>query len=151
MIITFFGHSGFIGTKEYEEKLLSFLEKNIGENTVQMYLGGYGGFDEFAYSCCKKYKENHPKASLIFVTPYITLEYQKNHLDRLKSLYDIILYPEIEDKPKRFAIYYRNKFMVESADFVITYVVHSYGGAYTAYKIAKRRGKNIFNLGKANE
>lgn len=151
MIITFFGHSGFIGTKEYEEKLLSFLEKNVGENPVQMYLGGYGGFDEFAYSCCKKYKENHPKASLIFVTPYITLEYQKNHLDRLKSLYDIILYPEIEDKPKRFAIYYRNKFMVESADFVITYVVHSYGGAYTAYKIAKRRGKNIFNLGKANE
>ncbi|MBO5009275.1 MAG: hypothetical protein J6D20_01030 [Clostridia bacterium] len=151
MIITFFGHSGFIGTKEYEEKLLSFLEKNVGENPVQMYLGGYGGFDEFAYSCCKKYKENHPKASLIFVTPYITLEYQKNHLNRLKSLYDIILYPEIEDKPKRFAIYYRNKFMVESADFVITYVVHSYGGAYTAYKIAKRRGKNIFNLGKANE
>lgn len=151
MIITFFGHSGFIGTKEYEEKLLSFLEKNVGDNPVQMYLGGYGGFDEFAYSCCKKYKENHPKASLIFVTPYITLEYQKNHLDRLKSLYDIILYPEIEDKPKRFAIYYRNKFMVESADFIITYVVHSYGGAYTAYKIAKRRGKNIFNLGKANE
>ena len=151
MIITFFGHSGFIGTKEYEEKLLSFLEKNVGDNPVQMYLGGYGGFDEFAYSCCKKYKENHPKASLIFVTPYITLEYQKNHLDRLKSLYDIILYPEIEDKPKRFAIYYRNKFMVESADFIITYVVHSYDGAYTAYKIAKRRGKNIFNLGKANE
>ena len=151
MIITFFGHSDFIGTKEYEEKLLPFLEKNVGDAPVQMYLGGYGGFDEFAYSCCKRYKENHPKASLVFVTPYITLEYQKKHLERLKSLYDIILYPEIEDKPKRFAIYYRNKFMVESADFVITYVVHRYGGAYTAYNLAKRCEKNIFNLGKVNE
>lgn len=151
MIITFFGHSDFIGTKEYEEKLLSVLEKAVGNKPAQMYLGGYGGFDEFAYSCCKRYKENHPKALLVFVTPYITLEYQKNHLERLKSLYDVILYPEIEDKPKRFAIYYRNKFMVESANFVITYVVHRYGGAYTAYNLVKRCGKNIFNLGKVNE
>ena len=61
--------------------------------------------------------------------------------------YDAILYPEIEDKPLRFAITYRNKYMVERADYVIAYIDHDWGGAYTAYKHAIRKNKSIFNLG----
>ena len=65
--------------------------------------------------------------------------------------YDSILYPEIEDKPKRYAITYRNKYMVEKADYVVAYVSHDWGDAYTAYKHAKRKGKEIFNLAKFEE
>ena len=55
-------------------------------------------------------------------------------------------YPEIENKPKRYAITYRNRYMAEKADYVIAYVSHGWGGAYATYMYAKRREKEIFNL-----
>lgn len=151
MIVTFCGHANFSGSNEYEKKILSFLEDTVGDNAADMYLGGYGGFDEFAYRCCKKYKNTHPNVSLVFITPYLTLDYQRNHLDIQKDRYDLILFPEIEDKPKRFAIVYRNRYMVEMADYVVAYVSHNWGGAYESYRYAKRKGKKIINLAAFNE
>ena len=147
MIITFCGHACFVGSEEYEKKILALLEETAGDNPADMFLGGYGGFDSFAYNVCKKYKASHPSVSLIFVTPYITEQYQKNHLEFIKNMYDDIIYPEIENKPKRFAVFYRNRYMVDRADFVIAYVNRSYGGAYDTYKYASGKGKIIFNLG----
>ena len=146
MIVTFCGHSSFCKTEEYEKKVLSFFEERIGDSAVDFYLGGYGNFDSFAYDCAKKYKATHPKASLIFVTPYFDISYQKNHLEAIKSKYDDIFYPEIEDKPRKFAITYRNRYMVEVADCVIAYVTHDWGGAYTTYRYAKGKGKEILNI-----
>ncbi|MBE6703532.1 MAG: hypothetical protein E7585_09035 [Ruminococcaceae bacterium] len=146
MIVTFCGHAHFHEAQEDEQKIIAFLEGKVGDQPADIYLGGYGGFDGFAYRCCKKYKETHPKVALVFVTPYLTVGYQKNHMDEWRTRYDSIIYPEIEGKPKRFAITYRNKYMVEKADFVVVYITHDWGGAYTAYKHAKRKGKKIFNL-----
>ena len=81
MIVVFCGHAQFRGTEEYERKILDFLEEKIGDQPADMYLGGYGDFDDFAYDCCKKYKETHSNISLVFVTPYLTAEYQRNHLN----------------------------------------------------------------------
>ena len=97
MIVTFCGHTQFSKSEEYEQQILAFLEEKVGDQPADMYLGGYGSFDSFAYDCCKKYKETHPNVSLVFVTPYLTINYQKNHLDYQKTRYDSILYPEIED------------------------------------------------------
>ena len=146
MILTFCGHSHFKRSIDYEEELLAYLEKTVGDNTVDMYLGGYGNFDNFAYDCCKIYKKNHPNVNLIFITPYMTIEYQRNHLSEAKKRYDCIIYPEIESKPKRYAITYRNRFMVEKADIVIAYVAYKRGGAYAMYSYAKRKKKPIFNM-----
>lgn len=151
MILTFCGHAQFIKTEEYENRILSLLEEIIGFDPAEIYLGGYGGFDNFAYECCRKYKQIHPNISLVFVTPYVTLEYQKNHLDDQKRRYDYIIYPEIEDKPKRYAISYRNKYMVEKSDCVIAYVLHKWGGAYSTYTYAKRKGKTVLNIAEFDE
>lgn len=148
MIITFCGHSDFLKTENYEKELLAILEKEVGNSSAEFYLGGYGNFDDFAYSCCKKFKEMNTNVSLVFVTPYITPEYQKNHLEFQKTKYDSILYPPIEKAPLRFAISYRNKYMVESSDLVIAFIEHEYGGAYQTYKYAKKKGKKIYNLTK---
>lgn len=147
MIVTFCGHAQFTGAKEYEKRILSFLEEKIGNQFAEMYFGGYGSFDWFVYECCKKYKEMHPNVSLIFVTPYLNID---NQLIQEKK-YDSIIYPEIENKPKRYAITYRNKYMVEKADYVIAYVSHDWGGAYTTYRYAKKLGKEIFNLAEFEE
>ena len=145
MTVTFFGHSSFVGTPEHESRILKFLSEKIGDKTASIYLGDKGGFDSFAYTCCDKYRQSHKNTSLIYVTPYITPSYQKKLLCYQKR-FDAIIYPQIEDKPIRFAISYRNKFMVDSADYVVTYVSHSYGGAYKAYKYAHTKRKSVFNL-----
>jgi uncharacterized phage-like protein YoqJ len=123
-----------------------YLTVKIGDNPAELYLGGYGAFDAFAFLCAKKYKSTHQNTRLVFVTPYITPEYQHNHLEYYKFQYDEIIYPEIENTPPRFAISKRNKWMVEKSDYVIAYIDHSWGGAYQTYKHAKRKEKEVFNL-----
>ena len=61
-------------------------------------------------------------------------------------MYDSIIYPEIENKPKRYAITYCNRYMVEKADFVVAYITHDWGGAYKTYKYAKQKKKEILNI-----
>ncbi|MBQ9117071.1 MAG: hypothetical protein IJY04_08595 [Clostridia bacterium] len=128
------------------KKKLDLLEKTVGSQYAEMYLGGYGDFDSFAYNCCKKYKQTHPDTLLVFVTPYITVEYQRSTLDYQKLRYDTIIYPEIENRPLKFAITYRNKWMVDKADFLICAIEHEYGGAYKTYRYAKTQKKQIFNI-----
>ena len=146
MIVTFCGHAQYIATKEDKQRLLTKLEEVIGDAPAEFYLGGYGAFDAFAYACAKAYQKKHPKAKLVLVTPYMTLDYQKNRLEPQKDLYDSIYYPELENVPLKFAILERNKHMVEKADYVIAYVDHTWGGAYQAYKHAQRKKKPLFNL-----
>ncbi len=146
MIITFCGHATFVGTKEMENRLLDCFDQVACQESIDFYLGGYGAFDEFAFAACKKYKEMHIDTRLIFITPYITEQYQKKVLFLEKDRYDEILYPAIENKPLRFAISYRNQWMIEKADLVIAFVERDWGGAYKSYRYAKRKGKRIFNL-----
>lgn len=146
MIVTFCGHSQFRRTEELDRELLTILEEKIGDVPADLYLGGYGDFDRFAYDCCRKYKETHPNVSLVYVTPYLTAKYQRNHLEYEKTRYDAILYPDIEKIPPRLAIVYRNRYMVEMADLVVAYVSHSSGGAYATYQHAQKKGKVIYNL-----
>lgn len=52
----------------------------------------------------------------------------------------------IETVPRRFAISYRNRWMLERADYVIAYVDHTWGGAWQWYEKAKRMGLCVNNL-----
>ena len=131
--------------------MLGLLKDAIGEEDVDFLLGGYGGFDTFAYDCCKLYKKEHPRARLIFVTPYITEDYQRNHLKDAERKFDEIIYPDIENVPKKFAILYRNRYMMECADLVVAYITREFGGAFTSFRYAKKLGKNIVNLGEKEE
>ena len=45
--------------------------------------------------------------------------------------------------PRRFAISYRNRWMVESADVVVAYVLHDWGGAAKTLRYAKQKKKQI--------
>lgn len=147
MILTFCGHTYFSQTEEYERKFLSILEEKVGDAAADFYLGGYGAFDTFAFECCKQYKQTHPNVHLVLITPYLTPEFQKNHLQFYKRIYDSILFPDVLTKvPPRFAILRRNKWMVEQADVVVACIEHTYGGAYQTYRHAQIKKKEIFNL-----
>ena len=58
MVITFCGHSKYEGSEKDEIKILELLNQKAGNNPVDFFLGGYGGFDWFTYRCAKKFQKN---------------------------------------------------------------------------------------------
>ena len=147
MTITFFGHASTPPSAELERKIMELLQKRIGEEKAELFLGNCGNFDRLAYECGKKYRNEHSSTSLIFVTPYIITDSRKAPLICHANGYDSILYPPIENRPRKYAIIYRNRFMAEKADLIIAYINHCSGGAYQACRYAKGKGKSIYNLG----
>lgn len=145
MVISFFGHSDYLGNTNDVKRMLALLECVVKDNKVDFYLGGYGRFDSFALKCAKIYKEIHPASKLIFVSPYID-----KWLDQRKSIlaetYDEIVYPELEHVPQRFAISKRNEWIVNQSDYIFCYVRTHFGGAYNALLYAKRHNKPYYNL-----
>lgn len=152
MIITFIGHR-FV--YEYD-KLCDMVEKCIlknaeHENSISFYCGGYGSFDNLCAKVCSKIKQKLKNCEIVFVTPYITISYQKNTELLLKEkIYTSVIYPPLEKTPAKFAIVKRNRWMIEEADLVIAYVNKTFGGAYSSLSYAKRKNKRIINLADAS-
>ena len=77
------------------------------------------------------------------VLAYLPIE--KNKYDNLTNT----IYPEgLETVPKRFAISWRNKWMIQQSDVVVTYVTRTYGGAWQFKAMAERQGKTVIELNK---
>ena len=120
MVIAFFGHSNCQGSSELEAEMFSILKEKIGDQKAELLFGAYGNFDNFAYQCAAKYKRSHPNTSLVLVTPYRGRDYENEK-------FDIVIYPGLEKIPYRFAIAYRNRWMIDQADLLICYIDHSWG------------------------
>ena len=68
----------------------------------------------------------------------------KNELNASDSVY-----PEgIECVPPRFAIDYRNKWMLNNSEYVVCYVKYNFGGANKFYKLSEKMKKHVINLNK---
>ncbi len=139
MICTFFGYkdapqSVYVPLKAAIIKLIE------EENADTFYVGNQGSFDRMAYSVMKKLAPSYPDIRYSVVPAYIPTE--KGNMN-----YPDSLVPEgIETVPKRFAIRFRNKWMIDKADIVVAYVVHSYGGAAKFVEMAERKGKRTIRL-----
>ena len=145
MIITFCGHSNCLFSDEEKEKLKQLLIKEIRKNpTCKFYLGGYGDFDSLCLRTLRELKTVFPNIELLFITPYLDSNYSK--LELAKYYYDDIVFPPIENIPRKFAILKRNEWMVDSADLVIAYVKYSWGGAAKTLKYAKRNKVSTINI-----
>ena len=148
MTVAFFGHSAYTAGAGDEEKLLAILTEKIGDEPAELLFGGSGAFDSFALYCAKKYQQAHPNVKLVLVPPERIEVGHKDAKEHSVSVYDEVLYPKIKEKPARYAISYRNKWMVERSDLVIMYITHKSTVAHQAYRCAQRKKKPIFNIGK---
>ena len=145
MIITFCGHSNFLGSLEEEKRVLKLLEEVARGHQVDFYLGGYGGFDNFALQCATSYKQSHKNTKIIFITPYLD-KWLNERKEIFEKYYDEIVYPEMECVPQRLAIIKRNEWMIDQADYLFAYVNKHYGGAYKTLLYAHNRKKPYKNL-----
>lgn len=139
MIITFCGHRELYDEKEVKVWLERVTENLIVNGAEKFYLGGYGAFDRLAASVLAEQKKRYPQIELVLILPY---------LNRRKNirLYDSSLYPPLESVPKKLAIVRRNRWMVDQADVVVSYVLHSWGGAATTLEYAKQKKKRIISF-----
>lgn len=140
MTCTFFGHSDCPdGIKPIlKEKLNELILKN-GVN--KFYVGNNGHFDYIARTTLAELKNEYPQIEF-----YVVLAYLENRKDDFGDYADTVFPEGIESIPYRFAICYRNEWMINRSDYVITYVRHPSGGAAKYREIAERRKKTVIDL-----
>ena len=139
---TFFGHRYV--SQNIEPTLRSTLIDLIENHKVDLfYVGNHGGFDAMVRRVLRELSDKYP------IRYYVVLAYMPTKRGEFdcNDYSDTILPDGIETVPKRFAITYRNKWMIEQSDFVVTYVVHdAASGAAQFKRLAVRRGKKIREL-----
>ena len=139
MVCTFFGHKDT--PKEIEPTLRSTLIDLIeNKNATNFYVGNNGNFDSMV---CHQLEELSEIYDIKYSVVLAYLPTEKNKYDDLTHT----IYPEgLETVPKRFAISWRNKWMIQQSDIVVTYVTHNFGGAWQFKKMAERLNKHVINL-----
>ena len=136
--VCFFGHSDTPWSiqPKLREVILDLID-NKGAD--EFYVGTHGNFDRMVASVLSKLSETRAFRCYI-VLAYPPAEKEKPRADHT------ILPDEIEYIPPKFAINYRNKFMIEVADIVVTYVKHSRGGAAKYKLLAEKKNRQIIEL-----
>lgn len=136
MICTFFGHSNA------PDNIYPVLEKTIAEVMekypgIEFYVGHNGHFDGMARTALKKLSARYT----------VVLAYIPGKSDKVLYRDEETIYPEgLETAPKRFAISYRNKWLVNNSDMVIAYICHTASRAAEFVKSAEHRGKPVINI-----
>lgn len=140
---TFFGHRDSPETLRpaLRQAILQMIETH---GVDQFYVGHQGRFDRMALAELQKAALRYPHIRYAVVYAYLPTHPRLSPDEALP--YSHTLLPEgIEKKPKRFAISYRNRWMVERSDFVIAYVLYR-GGAMQFVELAQRKGKAVHFL-----
>lgn len=139
MICTFFGHRDTSPEiKTLLRQVISDLIEKQGVN--RFYVGNQGNFDTMARSLLAEFEQSHG------ISYEIVLAYLPRQENPLCDTDHTLLPEGIESVPPRFAIEYRNKWMIDHSDIVVTYVRHSFGGAAKFKGIATKKKKTIFEL-----
>lgn len=140
---TFFGHRDCPET--IKPKIHAAVVDLIENHGVTMfYVGNQGNFDHMVRSVLKEVTTAYPEVGYAVVLAYMPSDKSPNFLEDFS---DTMLPEGIEKVPKRYAILWRNKWMVTHADYVMTYITHSYGGAAKFQELAKKMSKSIYLLG----
>ena len=138
---TFFGHREC--PDRVKLKLRETLVDLIVNHGVDMfYVGNQGLFDAIVRSTLRDLQKEHPEIGYAVVLAYMPGE-QNDYDD-----YSDTMLPEgIESVHPRYAISWRNDWLLKKANYVVTYITHSWGGAAQYATKAKKLGKMVINLG----
>jgi len=143
LVCSFFGHSNC--PDSIRQNLKEEIVKIIGgPETVYFYVGHQGHFDGMVRSIMKELIKEGYDINYSVVLAY--MPGKKYEFDASNEYADT-MYPEgLESVHPKFAITWRNNWMVEQADVILCYVKYHTGGAYQFVEKARRKGKKIINL-----
>ena len=137
---TFFGHRDCPDSlKAMIRSVVIDLITNYGID--MFYVGHQGGFDGLVRSVLYEITQEHPQVYYAVVLAYMPSESSAS-----SDTSDTMLPEGIELVHPRYAISWRNNWMLQHSDFVVAYVAHSWGGAARYMQKAIRSGKTVINL-----
>lgn len=135
---TFFGHRDC--PSEIKEKLRDVLIDLTENQAVDMfYVGNNGAFDRLVRAVLRDLAQEYPQIQYAVVLERMPTE-------QGGTAQDTMLPEGIEEVPPRFAISWRNNWMLQKSNFVVCYVTRSWGGAAKFAETAKRRKKTVINI-----
>ena len=134
---TFFGHGDCPETK-YSNILQAIQNLITEKNIITFYVGTQGNFDSLVYRALCNLRADFPQIRIYRVLAYLPKD---NSL-----ISDSILLEGIELIHPRYAISWRNRWMIKRSDYVIAYITYNYGGAARFVNEAERRGKTIIRV-----
>ena len=137
---TFFGHREC--SDSIKIQLREVLIDLITSHNVDMfYVGNQGQFDAIVRGALRELKEEYPQINYAVVLAYIP-----GKQTEYDDYSDTMLPDGIESIHPRYAISWRNNWMLQQADYVVTYITHSWGGAAQFAEKAKHQKKTVINL-----
>lgn len=139
---TFFGHRDC--PSSIRPRLRDTLIDLIEHHSVDMfYVGRQGAFDAMVRSVLKELILEYPHIRYAVVLERIPGK--RNESDP-RDYSDTMLPEGIENVHPRYAIPWRNKWMLNHSDYVVTHIIHAWGGAQQFTEKAKRHKKIVINL-----
>ena len=136
---TFFGHRECPSTVKprLREIIVELIEQHAADT---FYVGNKGAFDRTVPSVLRELKGEYPQIEYAVVL-------ERFHEKReYEDTSDTLLPEGIECVPPRFAIAWRNRWMLRQSDYVVTYITHSFGGAAQFAEMAVRQRKTVINI-----
>jgi len=118
------------------------IETLVNDGYTEFIFSNWSDFDSAARIAVISLRMRFPNIKTIYYQAFKTEDKQQS----LKK-YDEVIYPPIEDKPKKQEITYRNYAMIDSSDFCIFYIVpNKSGDANKAMQYAIENNKPYINL-----
>ena len=139
-VCTFFGHRDCPET--IKPRLREVLVDLITNHDVDMFcVGNQGRFDAIVYGVLRELKKENPQINYAVV-----LAYMPGKQTVYDDYSDTMLPEGIESVHPCYAISWRNNWMLKRSDYVVTYIIHSWGGAAQFAKKAQLQGKTVIEL-----
>lgn len=139
---TFFGHRNC--PSSVKPKLREALVNLIENHAVDVfYVGQQGAFDSMVRSVLRELALTYPHINYAVVLE--RMPQKRDEMD-LYDYSDTMLPEGIETVHPRFAISWRNRWMLGQSDYVITYITHLWGGAAQFANTAQKQKKAVLNL-----
>ena len=137
---TFFGHRDC--HESIRARLKGEIERLICDHQVNtFYVGTQGSFDRMAYNALNELRKKYSHIKVFRVLAYMPRNDAVSN-DNAQSE-DTILPEGIERVHPRYAIVWRNNWMIDRSEYVIAYITHPTGGAYRAVERAKKKDRKV--------
>lgn len=145
-VCMFCGHRDIENKDEIRKKVTNAIIDLIENEGVNVFLcGGMGDFDEICANCVCELKGRYINIEQYLIIPYMTKKLRESK-DRY-FLYNDVIMPNLGNIPPRAAIVKRNQWMVDKSQYIISYIIRDFGGAYNTLKYGERKNKKIIEIG----
>ena len=136
----FFGHKDT--SSDVKPALYAAIEELITERGVStFYVGHQGAFDAYVRSALRQLQEKYPH-----IRYAVVLAYMPGHQREYDDFSDTMLAEGIEEVHPRYALDWRNRWLLRESQYIVCYIHHKWGGAAKYVQQGQRQGKTVINL-----